>query len=181
MTSLNDLRPVYISRDLVKGRKFVGQAWVLKKKELSYFPSGLTDYEDVHDGWDSHNRTCTRFPILPRSLPFSLSVQGVTVKTTKTQTGSFRHGWSERWRETRRREFLTLSLFLSTRIERSCGDRAYLTYGGPTFGIIYGREGPNRSQKKRCSLPPPTSLCLHRLWITSSPRKPRSQRREHEA
>lgn len=53
----------------------------------------------------------------------------------------------------RRREFFTVSLFLSTRIERSCGNRAYLTYGGPAFGIIYGREGLNRSQKKRCPLP----------------------------
>lgn len=53
----------------------------------------------------------------------------------------------------RRREFFTVSLFLSTRIERSCGNRAYLTYGGPAFGIIYGREGSNRSQKKRCPLP----------------------------
>lgn len=59
----------------------------------------------------AETRTIAPVRVFPYSLSLSCSVQGVTVKTTKTQTGSFRHGWSERNEETRVPHSFSLSLY----------------------------------------------------------------------
>ena len=113
-----------------------------------------------------HNRTCTRFPIRPRSLSLSLSFFLRPGRDCENHQNPNRvlSPWLKGERgKLGDEEAESYSLFLSTRAQCSCGDRAYLTYGGPAFGIIYGREGSNRSQKKRCPRSVPTSL--HRLWI----------------
>lgn len=67
----------------------------------------------------------------------------------------------------RRRVPLSLSFSLlihQVTIESSCGNRVYLTYGGPTFGIIYGPksfDAPKRTSS--LSRSPSFSLSLFRL------------------
>lgn len=88
------------------------------------------------------------------------------MKTTKAQTRPIRHG---RARDTKilpdkRRVPLSHSLSLlihQVTIESSCGDRVYLTYGGPTFGIIYGPKSFNAPKRTSSLCPPPSlSRCL---------------------
>lgn len=94
------------------------------------------------------------------------------MKTTKAQTRPIRHG---RARDTkilpdRRRVPLSHSLSLlihQVTIESSCGDRVYLTYGGPTFGIIYGPKSFN-APKRTSSLCPSFSLSLSSFMASLS-------------
>lgn len=55
-------------------------------------------------------------------------------------------------------------------VQSPCGDRVYLTYGGPTFGIIYGRVGPNAPKR---TLPASPSLSVRSAAARETTRLPR--------
>lgn len=96
--------------------------------------------------------------VFPYALALYTSSPGRDCENHQGSNKPIRHG---RVRDTkilpdRRRVPLSLSLSLlihQVTIESSCEDRVYLTYGGPTFGIIYGPKSFN-APKRTSSLSP---------------------------
>lgn len=117
---------------------------------------------------------------LALSPSLSLFVQGVTVKTTRTQTGSFRHGWRERRRETGRREetrvlhrfSLSLHPYRAFVREPSLPD-----LWRPSIRHYLWPRGLESLPKE--AVPSSLAPCQHLSVsiFSSSPRKSRSQRR----
>lgn len=107
--------------------------------------------------------------VFPYALALCTSSPGRDCENHQGPNKPIRHGRARDAKILPDRRRVPLSLFFSllihqVAIESSCGDRLYLTYGGPTFGIIYGPKSFD-APKRTSSLSPsaPLSLSLFRL------------------